>query len=117
MAIIGTLISVWLFAKKVGEDDYGNRYYLSKCLNAEKKQKRIILYKGIAEPTKIPPLWHSWIHYKTDTIPKNVNNYQWQHKRVANMTGSSLAYMPDGHINKGNKRDRTINDYQPWKSN
>ncbi|MFV9875226.1 MAG: NADH-ubiquinone oxidoreductase subunit NDUFA12 family protein [Rickettsiales endosymbiont of Dermacentor nuttalli] len=113
MAIIGTLLSVWLFAKKVGEDNFGNKYYLSKCLNAEKKPKRIILYKGVAEPSKIPPLWHSWIHYKTDVVP-NSNTYQWQNKRTVNMTGTDLAYMPPGHVNKEAKHDRTINDYQPW---
>ena len=63
-----------LTSKKIGIDEFGNQYYLSKT------NKRFIIYNGIAEPTKIPPEWHVWIHYLTDQTPVliNTNRYSWQ---------------------------------------
>jgi NADH:ubiquinone oxidoreductase subunit len=90
---IGTLISVGLNCRLVGSDQYGNRYYLSTSLNTEGKNRRIVLYKGIAEPTKVPANWHSWLHYTTDKIPQTNQDKQ------PNLTGTQYSYDPKMHNN------------------
>jgi len=83
-----------LFYKKIGEDQFGNEYLLSRCDNAYGKKKRMVLYKGLAEPTKVPANWHSWLHYTSDDIPKNHLAYSWQKNHLPNRSGTSLAYTP-----------------------
>jgi len=48
----------------------------------------------MAEPTKIPPLWHAWMHYTTDQLPLIEDKYDWQKGHLPNRTGTSLAYIP-----------------------
>ena len=78
MAKIGTMISNWLFSKKIGSDQFGNQYYLSRFKNASGHNKRIVIYKGLNEPSKVPPKWHAWLHYMVDDAPSNDLTYEWQ---------------------------------------
>jgi NADH:ubiquinone oxidoreductase subunit len=114
MAHIGTVIAAWLFAKSVGVDQFGNKYYLSKNKNSEGKYKRFVIYNGITEPTKVPPLWHSWLHYLSEQVPEGEQKYDWQKAPIPNLTGTNLAYKPPGHIDKGAKRAKASSDYEPW---
>lgn len=111
---IGTSLNIKLFCKKVGEDEYGNIYYLSKFKNSEGKAKRLIQYKGITEASSVPPLFHGWLHYMQDDFPSMGDKYSWQKPREPNQTGTKQAYLPLGHITKNTKRQQTSNDYQPW---
>ena len=60
-----------------GSDAFGNRYYRrrgrthgdSSVADKRRKEKRWVIYKGIAEPSKVPPEWHGWLHYTFDTPP------------------------------------------------
>ena len=83
-----------LLYSKVGVDQFGNKYYLSRCNDAYGKKKRMVVYKGMAEPTKVPANWHSWLHYTSDDIPKNTHTYNWQKDHLPNRTGTSMAYSP-----------------------
>ncbi len=56
----------------VGKDEYGNTYYE---MNDKKIKKRWVIYNGIAEPTKIPPNWHLWLHYTDNSVPKERDNF------------------------------------------
>ncbi len=95
MAKIGTIISTWLFGRKIGNDQFGNNYYLSSCKNVEGKNKRIVIYKGLNEPSKVPPMWHAWLHYMIDEIPsENIENYYWQKEHIPNLTGTDFAHNP-----------------------
>lgn len=114
MALIGTRISTWLFSKLVGIDASGNRYYVSKKPNEDGKYRRSVMYNGMVEASKIPPLWHAWLHYTTDTIPENSEAYSWQKAPQPNLTGTALAYRPAGHITQGGKRPKATGDYQAW---
>jgi len=95
-----------LFNNKIGSDEFGNQYYLSK-----NKSKRYIVYNGIAEPTKIPSDWHIWIHYKTDKIPSSYQSkkYFWQKNRIPNLTGTINSYFPQRYIRN--------TPYQSWEPN
>lgn len=97
-------IFIKLFNKKIGSDIFGNSYY------ENKQGKRFVVYKGIAEPSKIPAEWHSWIHYSTDIAPVNINTdrYSWQKVHLPNLTGTKNAYSPKQH------KGKIENKYQSW---
>lgn len=98
----------------VTKDEFGNEYYESKSKNYLGKQARSVIYSDEAEPSKVPPLFHAWLHHLTDEAPGECqNNFVWQKAYVPNMTGTDLAYSPL----KGTKRAEVSSDYQPWKPN
>ncbi|AZL16028.1 NADH-ubiquinone oxidoreductase subunit NDUFA12 family protein [Rickettsiales endosymbiont of Stachyamoeba lipophora] len=117
MIKLGTLISVWLFYKPIGTDQVGNKYYLSKIKDSENKYRRTVIYNGLVEPTKIPPMWHAWLHYLTDEIPSKVQQYSWQQDPMPNLTGTDMAYRPPGHIANGGQRPKVTGDYEAWDPN
>ena len=55
----------------VGRDIYGNEYYQSNNRDMEGKFKRVVKYKGIVEPTKVPSMWHAWLHGMKDEVPSS----------------------------------------------
>lgn len=76
-----------------------------------------MIYQGVPEPSKISPQWHGWMHYTSDLPPtqKTPVQYAWMKDPQPNMTGTKLAYVPKGHINRGGKRAPTVADYEAWK--
>lgn len=114
---IGTCLYTWLNGQLVGEDNLGNKYYIGKKKDPSSgRKKRWVMYKKVKEPTLIPPAWHGWIHYRTDTLPTEANRqpYEWERDPRPNLTGSVLAYRPPGHPLNGGTRDKATGDYQPW---
>jgi NADH:ubiquinone oxidoreductase subunit len=101
-----------LFARHVGTDEFGNRYFVSRFQDMHGSYKRQVIYKGIPEPSKIPPMWHAWIHYCLNEIPV-FHNYQWQKKHVQNLTGSKYAYKPKNLKQPGQINENKI--YESWK--
>lgn len=112
MATTGTWIHTALFGTRVGEDEFGNRYYTSK--KGHKKERRWVIYKGIDEGSKVPAEWHRWLHKTTDETPKGGNKYDWEKPHIPNLTGTDYAYAPKGHIRKGHKRNPATGDYTAW---
>ena len=96
-----------------GEDVYGNQYYESKNIDITGKYKRVVKYKGIAEPTKIPPMWHAWVHYLKKEVP-NTEETQvegWLKEHVPNLTGIErykTVFAP---------RKKVSSDYEAWNIN
>jgi NADH:ubiquinone oxidoreductase subunit len=115
MAKIATLLSSWLYSKLVGQDQFGNRYYLAKGKDDMGKYKRSVIYKGINEPSKVPPMWHQWLHYLTDQIPVNQKKHLWEKDHTPNGTGTKFAHHNLEHDVKGKKIAPLVNNlYQPW---
>jgi len=103
--------------KKIGKDTLGNVYYEAQPRKGYKLSRRWVMYKGEAEPSAIPPEWHGWIHHQTDTVPnENSPSYrrEWQKPPLPNMTGTTAAYLPDGHLLGKGKRARATGDYEAW---
>ncbi|QGR02212.1 NADH:ubiquinone oxidoreductase [Ehrlichia ruminantium] len=71
----------------VGKDILGNRYYNSLTKTGE---KRWVIYNGKADPTKVPALWHIWLHYTDNQLPIS----QTQNSHMPNLTGTKYAYHP-----------------------
>lgn len=89
------------FSKYVGQDEHGNQYYKS-------EDRRFVVYNGIVEPSKVPPMWHAWLHHMIDTVPSHneLEKYKWQVSHAPNLTGTKQAYAPVRKI--------ISSDYQPW---
>lgn len=114
MATLGTRLKTWLTGKLVGEDKYGNRYYTGKPRPGYARPQRWVIYKGMAEASKVPPEWHGWLHFMTDTPLDEANRRPWQKDHVPNLTGTRAAYHPPGSVLGGGQRRRAVGDYEPW---
>jgi NADH:ubiquinone oxidoreductase subunit len=116
----GTQLWTWLYGEYVGSDEFGNRYYRTRGRKIDptlRMERRWVIYNGLAEPTKIPPAWHAWLHHTVDTPPIE-ENYQprpWQKPHRPNLTGTPAARRPSGSTLVQGRRPRATGDYKPWK--
>lgn len=119
MATIGTIIHSWLHGKKIGQDDFGNTYYEARSLtDSAGRKRRWVLYKGMAEPSKVPAEWHGWLHYTLAVPPTESKHlqYDWQKPHLPNLTGTPYRHLPSGHILRGGQRaESKSGDYEAWK--
>jgi NADH:ubiquinone oxidoreductase subunit len=76
-----------------------------------------VIYKDQSEASLIPPEWHHWIHFTTDTPPteKDYVARPWQKAHRPNMTGTPEAYRPDGSILTPAERPAATGDYEAWR--
>ncbi len=92
----------WLFTKlrgeHVGTDTQGNRYFQDKRVIAGRRRKRWVIYNGEVEASRVPPDWHGWLHYTTNTLPPSggAPRRPWQKEHERNLSGTGLAYRPPG---------------------
>jgi NADH:ubiquinone oxidoreductase subunit len=101
----------------VGEDVLGNRYYSGKPRKGYNRDRRWVIYKGEPEASSVPPEWHGWLHHQTDEVPAAGGGsfrQPWQKPHQPNLTGTSGAYRPPGHILSGGRRDKATGDYEAW---
>lgn len=113
---IVTKALLWLNYKCVGQDKFGNKYYESLKSTKDKKRTRSVMYKGKTETTKVPAMWHAWLHYMSDEIPSdNKLQYDWQDEYLPNLTGTKHAYRPKGHMTSSGVRDYVSSDYHAWR--
>lgn len=111
------LVTLFSKGRKVGTDPYGNRYYEAKPRKGYKRNRRWVVYQGEPEASKVPPEWHGWLHHQTDAVPRDdAPSFRrtWQQPHQPNMTGTTGAYRPPGHILEGGKRDKATGDYEAW---
>lgn len=114
------IASVTLFsgARRVGEDQLGNKYFVAKPRPGYKRERRWVIYNGAPEASKVPPEWHGWLHHQTDEIPdEQTTSFRrtWQKPHKPNMTGTKQAYRPPGHVLAGGQRDKATGDYEAWR--
>lgn len=116
---IGTKLYTYFKGSHVGTDELGNRYFTEKRPAQGNRARRWVMYNGEVEPSRVPPVWHGWLHYTTDKNPAEhaTVHHAWQKSGKANMSGTSQAYAPPGHLIRGGKRDVATSDYQPWTPN
>lgn len=120
---IGTRIFTWLKGELVGTDAFGNRYYrerghrpLKRGGGRDSRERRWVLYQGDDDASRVPPVWHGWLHHTTDQLPADADKplYPWQKPHQPNLTGTPAAYRPSGSVLKGGPRARATGDYEPW---
>lgn len=121
---ITTKIYTAIFGELVGSDTFGNRYYRRRATaydppatDNRKKETRWVVYKGMAEPSKVPAEWHGWLHYTLEMPPTQQKpiHHPWQKPHQPNLTGTQGAYLPPGHVIKGARRAATTADYEAWR--
>jgi NADH:ubiquinone oxidoreductase subunit len=124
LSCLGVLSPVHIYAvtfltgaRRIGRDTAGNVYVEAKARKGYNHPRRWVMYKGAPDPTTVPPEWHGWLHYQTDTVPNNTTpSYRraWQKPHQPNRTGTSQTYLPPGHLLKGGTREAATGDYTPW---
>tara|TARA_B100000579_G_C22139196_1_gene535739 strand:- start:158 stop:514 length:357 start_codon:yes stop_codon:yes gene_type:complete len=111
-------LKILLFSIKVGEDEYGNQYYEDKKTYDGKRKKRFVRYNGIVESSKVPPMWHAWLHHVENKKPKkNRKSYEWKKSHLPNLTGTIYANRPEGSLFKSGERQKSHADYESWNPN
>lgn len=110
-------LMISMTARAIGEDAFGNRYYVSRKPGRLGRFKRFVIYNGQAEASKVPPEWHGWLHYTEDSPPppEGYGRRHWQQDHLPNLTGTIHAHKPRGHLTKGGQRPAATGDYQAWK--
>ncbi|HUZ73758.1 MAG TPA: NADH:ubiquinone oxidoreductase subunit NDUFA12 [Stellaceae bacterium] len=121
---IGTRLLTWLRGELVGTDATGNRYYrdrrhvaLERGGGRASRERRWVLYNGVAEASCVPPEWHAWLHHTVDASPLAAARplYRWEKPHQPNLTGTPLAYRPPGSVLLGGARPHATGDYEPWR--
>ena len=111
---IGTRIFTWLHGREIGRDGAGNIYFEDKRARQGERPRRWVMFKGAAEATKVPPEWHTWLHYTTAAALPEQNRRAWQKPHLPNLTGTPEGYRPPGHDYRGGQRPRATGDYEAW---
>lgn len=112
-----SLFTIFARGKKIGTDTLGNVYHEAPARKGYPRPRRWVMYKGAPEASSVPPEWHGWLHHQTNTVPnENTPSYRrdWQKPPVQNMTGTTAAYLPDGHLLGKGRRARATGDYEAW---
>ena len=105
---VGTFLYTLFLGKFSGKDKFGNKYY------SNSKGKRWVIYNSNIESTKIPPEWHSWMHFLSRNTPSDsIKKYSWQKEHQENLTGTQTAYKPEGSLSSSIKKN--IKKYETWK--
>lgn len=118
-ATLGALFTIAKRGTFVGEDDFGNRYYAATRIRDGDagRQRRWVVYRGYAEPSKVPAEWHGWLHNtfaEPPTVsPLRVQAYEKPH--LPNLSGTRFAWRPKGSIVRGGHRPAATGDYEPWR--
>ncbi len=117
-ATLGALFDIRRRSRFVGEDSYGNKYYedTATSMGSKRYQRRYVIYRGLAEPSKVPPEWHGWLHHTFDAPPTESplprKPFELEHK--PNMTGTIYAGRPKGSLKAKGERQETYADYEAW---
>lgn len=97
MSLAATRLYSFFFGTKVGRDEFGNVYYKSKKtlgfkVGKPNTERRWVIYNGFAEPSKVPPTWHIWLHQISDEVVKNDKDFI--ESPTPNLTGTQNSYRP-----------------------
>jgi NADH:ubiquinone oxidoreductase subunit len=115
-ATLGAMFDIGRRGAFVGEDEQGNRYYEERRPSLEGRKRRYVIYKGLAEASRVPPDWHAWMHHTIDEPPtvRQLKRQAWEKPHQPNMTGTVCAYRPKGSLARGGERAASTSDYESW---
>lgn len=117
-ATIGTLFTIAKRGVLVGSDENGNRYYQSRDnISYDGRKRRWVVYNGYAEASKVTPDWHGWLRYTYDEPPTvaPLLRRRWERDHEPNMSGTPLAWRPQGSLANEGVRPAATGDYEAWK--
>jgi len=103
---LGTLINTIIFGKKVGQDEFKNKYY-----NSKNNKKRWVIYFKKNDASSVPPEWQAWLTQTVDTPPSNTTKkHDWLIPHKPNVAEN--LNINDKYANN-NQSNHLI--YKPWK--
>lgn len=117
-ATIGTFFTIAKRGEKVGTDEFGNTYYQSRDnVSYDGRKRRWVTYNGYADASKVPPDWHGWLHYTYDEAPSEhpLPRRAWEKDHLPNLTGTPMAWRPQGSLTAEGKRPAATGDYEAWR--
>ena len=102
----------------VGQDEFGGRYYEAKDASDsyDNRKRRWVIFNGYAEASKVSPDWHGWLHHTFAEPPTKapLKVKAWEALHLPNLTGTDLAFRPEGSLQRSGQRPRATGDYQAW---
>lgn len=112
----GTWLLTIFRGRFVGKDEFGNRYYRMRRRGDMRRERRWVIYKGSAEGSKTPPMWHAWLSHTINEPPfeKSTTRMPWRQEHAPNPTGTPAAYQPHGTLEK---ITHTAEAYEAWRPN
>lgn len=115
-AAAGARFTIFQRAKKVGEDDFGNRYFEERRVSLEGRKRRYVVYNGYADASRVPSDWHGWLHHTFEDPPTAAPLLRkaWEKDHKPNLTGTVHAYRPPGSLAHGGVREKAKVDYEAW---
>jgi NADH:ubiquinone oxidoreductase subunit len=114
---IGTWFTIAKRGEFIGEDEFGSRYYQSRDNSSyDGRRRRWVTYSGYADASKVSPDWHGWLHYTLDEPPTvaPLARQRWELDHVPNLTGTPMAWKPQGSLAADGKRPAATGDYEAW---
>jgi NADH:ubiquinone oxidoreductase subunit len=113
----GALFDIKRRASLIGQDEQGNRFFEERKPSLEGRKRRYVIYKGLADPSRITADWHGWMHHTFDDPPTvaPLPRKAFERDHQANMTGTLFAYRPKGAEGAGDQRASSSGDYEAWK--
>jgi len=115
-ATLGTYLFTSSHGQLVGTDEFGNRFYEEKKPVAGRPRRRWVIYKGLAEASKVSADWHGWLHHTFEAPPTSApfKVKPWEKPHVPNLSGTPFAPRPSGSLYRHGERPHATGDYQPW---
>lgn len=115
-ATFGALYDIGRRGALVGQDEQGNRYFEERKPSLDGRRRRWVIYEGLAEPSRVPPDWHGWLHHVFEEPPTRdpLRRHAWEAPHVPNLTGTPAAYRPKGSLARLGDRPPATGDYEPW---
>lgn len=115
-ATLGALYDIKRRSDLVGEDAYGNRYFEDRKPSIGGRHRRYVVYRGLAEPSKVPADWHGWLHHTLKLPPTEapLKRKPWELDHKPNMTGTVFAEKPKGALSENAERAQNTADYEAW---
>lgn len=106
---LNTRFYTWRKGVKVGEDEAGNSFF-----ETRDGVRRWVIFNGEAEASRVSPDWHGWLHhtFKEPPTEKPLAHKTWEKPHQENLTGTAMAYAPEGSLRSGNLTARA--DYEAW---
>ncbi len=106
---LNTQFYTWRKGRKVGEDTQGNVFF-----ETRDGKRRWVMFNGEAEASRVDPDWHGWLHHTFKEPPSDtpLPHKSWEKAHVPNLTGTPLAYAPDGSLRRKEPAERR--DYEAW---
>ncbi|WP_394196530.1 NADH:ubiquinone oxidoreductase subunit NDUFA12 [Litoreibacter albidus] len=106
---LNTQLFTWRKGEKVGEDEAGNTFF-----QTAGGKRRWVIFNGEAEASRVSPDWHGWLHHTWNEPPTKapLARKAWEKPHHANLTGTALAYAPEGSMRRAEPKARQ--DYEAW---